>query len=93
MYFKKKDKTDYPISKEEIYEKLDVYNPDTFMMHIKELDLPWVPAIWNSAIKNSIKRGHRIESTFGKYYQFLWLRGFRGLGYADSERLQEYYKD
>ena len=70
MYFKKKDKTEYPISKEEINKKLDVYNPDTFMMHIKELDLPWVPAIWNSAIQSSIKHGHRIESTFGKYYQF-----------------------
>ena len=93
MCFKRKDGTKYPISKEEIYEKIDVYNPNTFMFYIKELDLPWVPAIWNKAIKNSIERGHRIESTFGKYYQFLWLRGFRDFGYSDSERLQEYYKD
>ena len=86
MYFKKRDGTDYPVSKEEIYNCIDVYDPRTFIDYLEDLDLPWVPRIWANYIETSIKYNHSIESTFGKYYQRMKMASFKDFGFKDSHR-------
>lgn len=90
-YFKRKDGTKY-LTKEEIYSQIVVYNPNTFMHHFQELDIPWVPQIWERYIQISIERGHNIASTFGKYYNYMNLWGLRGYRFKDSEELAYYWK-
>ena len=87
IFFKRKDGTNY-LSKEELYKTLDVYDSDTFLIHMKELDIPWIPQYWERMIARSIECGHRIESTFGKYYSYMWLKSFRGFTYKDSDFIQ-----
>lgn len=89
MHFKKKDGTIYPLSKIEIYQNIDVYNPSSFQYLLKELDIPWIPKYWNIYLEQSIKLNHNISSTFGKYYNCMWLRGFRDFGYEDSYKFKD----
>ena len=85
-FFKRKDGTDYLVSKEEIYNYINVYDPRTFIDYLEDLDLPWIPRIWADYIEMSIKHNHSIESTFGKYYQRMKMASFKDFGFKDSYR-------
>ena len=86
IYFKRKDKTKY-ISKEELYSQIDVYNPNTFIHHLQNLDIPWVPCIWEKYIKITLKRKQKLASTFGKYYNYMNLWSLKNYRFKDSEQL------
>ena len=62
MYFKKKDKTDYPISREEIYEKLELeYNKDLY-------DPRKIIKSGESAIKKVVHEKNKILGCINKIY-------------------------
>ena len=88
-YFKRKNGSNYPISKEEIYKNINVYNQDTFLYILEELDIPWIPKYWDKYVKQSIRLNHNISSAFGKYYNYMQLFSFKNFGYKDSYLFQE----
>jgi hypothetical protein len=90
IYFKRKDGTEYLVSKEEIYKKIDVYNRETFDYLLKELDIPWIPRYWEYEIEYAINHNHPLPTVFTKYYARLWLTAYRPFGYADSERFKDF---
>lgn len=90
IYFKRKDGTEYPVPKEEIYKKIDVYNRETFDYLLKELDIPWIPRCWKHEIEYAINHNRPLPTVFTKYYGRLWLAAYRGFGYADSERFKDF---
>lgn len=70
-------------TKEEIYSKIDNYNPDTFIPFLKALDYPYIKQEWEIYL---LKYDNRI---FGRYCSLMRLKGFRGFSYKDSDLLNE----
>ena len=64
MYFKRKDGTEYPIPKEEIYQTIDVYNKETFDYLLKEFDIPWIPRYWQHEIEFAIKHNRLYKDVY-----------------------------
>ena len=69
-------------TKEEIYSKIDNYNPDTFIPFLKALDYPYIKQEWEKYLS-------RYDRIFGRYCSLMRLRAFRGFSYKDSDRLNE----
>lgn len=90
IYFKRKDGTEFPISKEEIYKNIDVYNKETFEYFLKELDIPWIPRYWEYEIEYAINHNRPLSTVFGKYYARLHLAAYKPFGYKDSERFKDF---
>ena len=84
MYFKKRDGTIYSVPKEEIYKKINIYDPKTFMWLLKELDHPWIPKFY--FIRLSRAKNKNDYSVLAKYIATMKLASFKGFGYKDSER-------
>lgn len=70
---------------------IDMFNPDTFMWVLEKMDVPYVPAEWDSLRDKDIeKKGIKATASavFGKYLSKMKLKQWKEYGWADTEKLQ-----
>ena len=70
---------------------IDMFNPDTFMWVLEKMDVPYVPAEWNTLRDKDIsKKGLKATASavFGKYLSKMKLKQWKEYGWADTEKLQ-----
>lgn len=70
---------------------IDMFNPDTFMWVLQKMDVPYVPAEWNTLRDKDIaKKGVKATASavFGKYLSKMKLKQWKEYGWADTEKLQ-----
>lgn len=70
---------------------IDMFNPDTFMWVLEKMDVPYVPAEWNTLRDKDIaKKGVKATASavFGKYLSKMKLKQWKEYGWADTEKLQ-----
>lgn len=70
---------------------IDMFNPETFMWVLEKMDVPYVPAEWDSLRDKDIeKKGIKATASavFGKYLSKMKLKQWKEFGWADTERLQ-----
>lgn len=70
---------------------IDAFNERTFLWLLEKLDLPYIPAEWNSLRdKDYEKKGalkFKSDAVFGKYLSKMKLTQWNKYGWADSEML------
>lgn len=82
-YFIKRNGQYYTdFTKEEIYGKIDNYNPNTFVPFLKILDYPFLKEEWFNTVKKA-----KNNKVFGKYCALMRLRSYRDFTFKDSELL------
>lgn len=69
---------------------IDNFNPDTFLWLLEKMDVPYIPAEWNSLrdkayAKDPLKMNGM--SVFGKYISKMKLKQWNKYTWADTERL------
>ena len=71
---------------------VDNYDPETFCWILEKLDMPYVPSEWNVLRDRAYNKDPSKMnglSVIGKYISKMRLKKWSGLGWNDSERLQE----
>lgn len=87
-YFKQRNGEYYTKkTKEEIYSQIDNNNPQTFIHFLKEMDYPYIKQEWNILLNH-----YPNKKIFGRYCARMRLKGFRSLGFNDSDWLNEVRK-
>ena len=69
---------------------IDNFNPDTFLWLLEKMDVPYIPAEWNTLrdrayAKDPVKMNG--ASVFGKYISKMKLIQWKKYGWADTEKL------
>ena len=75
---------------------VDNYDPETFCWILEKLDMPYVPSEWNVLRDRAYNKDPSKMnglSVIGKYISKMRLKKWSGLGWNDSERLQEQEKE
>lgn len=74
--------TELDICKDCVKSKIDIYNPETFIDYLEQLDVPYIKEEWEN-------RAYRYNnnSVFGRYLALMKLKGYAGYKFKDSERL------
>ena len=81
-YFKKRNGEYYTkYTKEEIMNIVNKTDPETFIWLLKELDIPWIPTIWEL---RSSKRNYSML----KYISYMSLQHWKKCTFKDSEDLE-----
>lgn len=91
QFYSYKNGEPYHLCKKCLTMHFDNFNPDTFTWALKELDIPYVPTIWNELRdKAYLKDPKKINgmSVFGKYLSTMKLNQWKDKSWADSEALQ-----
>ena len=92
LFFKTKTGDFFPYLKEDIYNKIDVFKPSSFLPLFKELDIPFYEEEWLSLIRRQIKKGNQLSYIFGKYLAKMKLFDFKNTGFKNSNKFfQDYY--
>ena len=91
-FFTHKDKTKFPMCKKCTTMHVDNFNSETYDWILKEADVPYIPAEWESLIlrEKQKKPGEPLkpDSIVGKYISKMKLKNFLALGYADGEKIR-----
>lgn len=70
---------------------IDNFNPDTFLWLLEKMDVPYIPAEWNTLRDRAYaKDPNKMNgmSVFGKYLSKMKLKQWKQYGWADTEKLQ-----
>ena len=69
---------------------IDNFDPNTFLWLLEEMDVPYIPAEWNTLRDRAYAKNPNLNgmSVFGKYLSKMKLKQFNQFGWKDSERLQ-----
>ncbi len=92
IYFKDKDGNEYTkYTKEEIWEIIDVYKPESFMFILEALDIPYWEEAWNKYRDRYIKNypAEKPSKMIGRYISYMKLHDFKSFGFKDSYKLNE----
>lgn len=91
IYYKKRSNEFYTeLTKEEILNKIDINNLETFLPYLKTLDYPYIEKIWK---RYMIEFGDNKRQIFGKYIACMRLKGYICYGYKDSDFFNEYLEE
>lgn len=77
----------FHVCKDCILSQLDIYNPDTFLWVLQELDVPFIEYEWNAIVER-----HNNKSVLGRYLSKMKLKGFRVYGWNNGKKLNEYHR-
>ena len=74
---------------------VDNWNPETYTWILQEIDVPYLPDVWNKILKAHVDEGKKITSMtiLGKYLSTMKLKQHKEERWADTERLQEKAKE
>ena len=70
---------------------IDNFNPETFLWLLEKMDVPYIPAEWNTLRDRAYaKDPNKMNgmSVFGKYLSKMKLKQWKQYGWADTEKLQ-----
>ncbi len=90
-FFKAKDGNKMDICKECVTMHIDNYNPDTFTWILKEVDVPFVPILWEGVRSKAIEGLNPKKpfldgmSVIGKYISKMKLSQWNKFGYDQAE--------
>lgn len=81
-YYKKRNGEYYKkYTKNEICDKINIYDKNTYLFFLQELDIPYIPSLWNE-----LSNRHNTSSgVFGRYLARCRLASYKDLGYQDSK--------
>lgn len=90
-FYKRRDGTHLDLCKKCIGGRVDVFDPETFLYILKDLDVPYLEAEWNDLINKIIERGQKVNASaiLGKYVSKMKLRQWKEYGWDDSETLEK----
>lgn len=92
LFFTTKTGDFFPYLKEDIYNKIDVFKPNSFLPLFKELDIPFYEEEWLRLIKIQIKKGGQLSYIFGKYLAKMKLYDFKYKTFKHSNKFfPDYY--
>jgi hypothetical protein len=71
---------------------VNVFEPDTYLWLLEKVDVPYVPAEWNSLIekkmaKNPDPKKFSHSAVFGSYLSKMKLKQWKDYAWADTERI------
>ena len=70
---------------------IDNFEPDTYLWLLQKMDVPYIPAEWNTLRDRIYEKDPSklsCSSVFGRYLSKMKLKQWRGYGWADTEALQ-----
>ena len=86
LFFKTKTGDFFPYLKEDIYNKINVFKPCTFLPLFQELDIPFYEEEWLRLIRVQIKKGRQLSYIFGRYLSKMKLFDFKKTSFKNSNR-------
>lgn len=95
-FYQYKDGSKMPLCKKCYTMHMDAFDTNTFLWALKECDVPYIEEEWNvlrdkAWAKDPKKFSHM--AIFGKYLSKMKLKQWRGLTWADTERIAEERKE
>lgn len=90
QFYTHKDGTKTKMCKKCLTMHIDNFDPNTFLWLLEEMDVPYIPAEWNTLRDRAYAKNPNLNgmSVFGKYLSKMKLKQFNQFGWKDSERLQ-----
>lgn len=84
IYYKKRNNEFYTeLTKEEILNKIDINDPNTFLPYLKILDYPFIEKFWRSGLE------YEKNFNFSKYVAKMRLAAFKNFGFNDFIKREE----
>ena len=78
IYYKKRNNEFYTeLTKKDILNKIDINDPNTFLLYLKILDYPFIESIWKHSLK------YEKNFNFSKYIARMRLASFRNFVFND----------
>lgn len=70
---------------------IDNWDSSTYLWLLEELDIPYVPDVWNNTLTKALDSGRKITglTVIGKYISQMKLSTYKNYRWKDSEYLQE----
>lgn len=88
IYYKKRNNEFYTeLTKKDILNKVDINDPNTFLLYLKILDYPFIKSIWEHSLK------YEKNFNFSKYIARTRLASFRSFGFNDFAEKEEVEHD
>ena len=75
------------ICKKCVIQDVDIFNPDTFLWILKEIDVPYMQDIWNSYVDHSIEKDYHPMQVLGKYLARMKLCSLKAYRWEDTSVL------
>jgi len=93
IYFKDRNNNEYTkYTKEEIDEKVNPFEPKTFIPILQELDFPYLEAVWARLLAQNYSVPTPNKNIFGKYLAKMDLKIFKKLRFSDSAYHKDLYR-
>ena len=95
QFFTYKDGTKTELCKKCLTMHIDNFDPDTFVWLMEKMDVPYVPAEWNTLRDRIYEKDPKkltSSSVFGRYLSKMKLKQWLKYGWADTEELQAQYE-
>ena len=88
IYYKKRNNEFYTeLTKKDILNKVDINDPNTFLLYLKILDYPFIESIWKHSLK------YEKNFNFSKYIARMRLASFKSFGFNDFVEKEEVEHD
>ena len=88
IYYKKRNNEFYTeLTKKDILDKVDINDPNTFLLYLKILDYLFIESIWKHSLK------YEKNFNFSKYIARMRLASFRNFGFNDFAEKEEVEHD
>ena len=88
IYYKKRNNEFYTeLTKKDILNKVDINDPNSFLLYLKILDYPFIESIWKHSLK------YEKNFNFSKYIARMRLASFRSFGFNDFAEKEEVEHD
>lgn len=70
---------------------VDNWDPETFKWILEEIDLPYIPHVWNTLLQKAVDSNKKITgmTILGKYISSMKLNQHKNKRWADTERILE----
>ena len=80
-----------PICKKCMTSRVDNWDPDTFLWILQEVDVPYVPSVWDKLLGSYAKDKSKVTgmTILGRYLSTMKLKQWKQYRWADSDFLQE----
>lgn len=69
-------------SKKEIKNMVNIYDLNTFIPLLKDMDYPYIKAIWDKIVEE-----YNNDTVFGRYIATMRLAAYRNFNFLDSDYL------
>ena len=80
-----------PICKKCMTSRVDNWDPDTFLWILQEVDVPYIPTVWDKLLGSYAKDKSKVTgmTILGRYLSTMKLKQWKQYRWADNDFLQE----